>query len=114
MAKHTAEARPLLVVYRGEKRLLAVDLAAVLATGAALSGSPTVSIVTKRGRAATTLLTSDPAAPVVSGTEVRFWVIVGATETRGNFLALVSCASNNGETVKEEAPLIVQDRKSVV
>lgn len=97
-----------LLVYRGEKRFLASDLAAVLASGASLSGSPEVVVVKKRGRVGTELVVDSPAVPAISGTEVRFWVDVPADQERGNYLAVVSCASSNGETVVEEAPLLVQ------
>lgn len=96
-----------MLVYRGETRFLAVDLAAALATGDALTGDPTVEIVVKRGRTATTLLVADP-APALSGTEIQFWVEVPADQEPGIYLALVSCDTQNTETVKDEAPLIVQ------
>lgn len=99
----------MLLVYRGEKRFLSVEMAAVLPEGATLSGTPTVSIVAKRGRTATEMLTNDPAAPTVSSqTEVRFWIDVPADQARGNYLAIVTCDATNGETAKEEAPIIVQ------
>lgn len=95
-------------IFRGEKRLLAVDLANVLAVGDSLTGSPTVAVVVKRGRAATALVTDSPAAPSISGTEVRFWVDVPAATARANYLALVTCPTANGEVAKETAPLLVE------
>lgn len=98
-----------ILLYRGEKRFLSAELAASLATGATLSGTPTVEIVAKLGRGATTILTNDPAAPAVaSDTEVRFWADVPADQERGNYLAVVTCDSTNDEEVVEEVPIIVQ------
>lgn len=97
-----------MLVYRGEKRFLSVELAAVLGQADSLSGSPTVEIVMKRGRTATTMETTNPSAPAIDGTEVTFWVDVPDDQERGNYLALVTCPTANGETVFEEAPLIVQ------
>lgn len=95
-------------VYRGEKRFLSVELAAVLAQGDSLTGTPTVEIVAKRGRTATTMETSSPAAPAIDGTAITFWVDVPDDQERGNYLVLVECATANEEMVHEEAPLIVQ------
>lgn len=98
-----------ILLYRGEKRFLSAELAASLATGATLSGTPSVTIVAKRGRSATEILTNDPDAPAVdSDTEVRFWVDVPADQARGNYLAIVTCGTTNDEEVVEEVPLIVQ------
>lgn len=95
-----------LLVYRGEKRFLSAELAASLAEGDSLTGTPTVTIVAKRGRGATDLLTTP--APAVNETAVEFWVEVPADQARGNYLAVVTCGTANGETAVEEAPLIVQ------
>lgn len=95
-------------VYRGEKRFLSVDLAAVIAEGDDLAGTPTVEIVAKRGRGATTMETSTPTPPAVDGTEVEFWIDVPDDQERGNYLAIVECGTANGERVREEAPLLVQ------
>lgn len=97
-----------MLVYRGEKRFLAVELAAVIAEEDALTGTPDVAIVAKRGRADTELLASSPSGPGLSGTQVTFWVDVPEDQERGNYLVVVSCGTTGGETVTEEAPLIVQ------
>lgn len=95
-------------VYRGEKRYLSVDLANALAVGDTLVGTPTAQVITKRGRRATSILTNSPNIPARYGSEIRFWVDVAEDQTRGNYLVLVSCDTNNGETVQEEAPLVIQ------
>lgn len=95
-------------VYRGEKRFLSVDLAAVLAEGDTLDDDATVSVVFKRGREPVDFVVDDPAAPAVVDTEVRFWVDVPDDADRGNYLVLISCDTDNGEQVVEEAPLLVQ------
>lgn len=96
-----------LLVYRGERRFLSVELSAILAEGDSLAGTPTVEIVKKRGRAATTMVDNDP-APAVDETAVEFWLDVPDDQERGNYLAIVTCATTNGEVAVEEAPLIVQ------
>lgn len=93
-------------LYRGEKRLLSANLAPALAEGDTLSGTPNVSIVKKRGRGATTMLTTP--APALDGNTVEFWVDVPDDQERGNYLALVECATASGELAKEEVPLLVQ------
>src|SRR5262245_5426085 len=96
-------------VYRGERRYLAVDLAAVLAVGDALAGTPTVIVKTKRGRIVQSgIVMSSPIPPATSGTEVRFWVDIPDEQVIGNYLAVVECPTGNGERIVEEAPLIVQ------
>lgn len=92
--------------FRGERRFVSVELAASLAAGDALSGTPTVAIVVKRGRAPTTMVSTP--APAVDTTAVEFWVDVPEDQDRGGYLALVSCGTTNGETVIEEAPILVQ------
>lgn len=97
-----------MLVYRGEKRFLSVELAAVIAEGDDLAGPPTVEIVAKRGRVATDLVASAPSGPAVDGTEVEFWVDVPDDQEPGNYLAVVTVGTANGETIVEEAELIIQ------
>lgn len=94
-------------VYRGEKRFVAAELAALLAEGDSLAEPVSVEVVAKRGRTATTLVVSTPTAPAIDGTQVEFWVDVPDDQTRGNYLALVTCATVGEETLTVEAPLLV-------
>ncbi len=97
-----------MLVYRGEMRLLAVDLAAVLAEGDSLGDYPAVQIVHGSGRDPVDLSDSVPADPSVSGTEVEFWVDIPLEQEVGNYLVIVTCATTNGEVIVEEAPLVIQ------
>ena len=78
-----------------------------MADGDTLDGSPTVGVVAKRGRALADVVDPSPAPAVQDDVAVAFWVEIPADLTRGNYLAIVTCGTTNGETVIEEAPLIV-------
>lgn len=97
-----------MLVYRGEKRYLSVDLTNVLAEEDELAGTPTAEAIAKRGRVATDLVVSNPAAPGIDDAEVTFWVEVPEDQEPGNYFVIVECGTAAGETVREEAPLIVQ------
>lgn len=94
-------------LYPGERRFLAVDLVSLIRAGDSLSGTPDLEIVAKRGRTATTMLLSSPEEPAVLGTKVTFWVEVPLTQKRGNYLALVRCPTAEGESIPEEAKILV-------
>lgn len=93
-------------IKRGEKRLMAVDFTNLLAEGDSVASTPAVTIVRKRGRGATSLLSTP--APYINGSQVRFWVDAPADTTVTLYLITASCLSANGERLSQTAPLIVQ------
>lgn len=100
-----------MLVYSGEKRFVAVDLAndPGVVAGATLTGTPTVVVAAKHGTTdpATPIVVSTPAAPAISGTQVRFWGDFASVE-RGRYAAQVTVTLSNGETAKASPTLVVQ------
>jgi hypothetical protein len=97
-----------MLVYRGETRFLAVELAAVMAEGDELAAITSVEIVRRRGNAASDLLSNSPAPPAIDGTEVQFWVEIPDDNQRSWYLVVVTCSTMNGEVIVEKAPLVVK------
>lgn len=94
-------------LYRGERRFLSIDLAALIRAGDTLEDPPDLEIVAKRGRTATTMLLDSPAEPAVNGNTVTFWAEAPLTQARGIYLAIVRCPTAQGETIPEEAKILV-------
>jgi hypothetical protein len=98
----------LMLVYRGEKRFLSADLAAVIADGDSLASVVSCEVIRKTGRGSTALLVVDPSPPFISGTEVRFWIDVPLETAIGLYLAPIVCDTGSGERIVEEAPIVIQ------
>jgi hypothetical protein len=100
-------------VHPGERRYVAAELAALLAEGDSLTGTPTVTAVRKRGRIPADYIDDSP-APAVDETSVEFWLEIPEYDPetddespRGIYLAIVRCDTAAGETIEEEVPIIV-------
>lgn len=92
-------------VHPGEKRYIAAELAALLAEGDSLASVESVEVVAKRGRAATTMLSTP--APAIDDTAVEFWIDVPGDQAKAIYLGLVTCVTAAAETIIEEVPIIV-------
>jgi hypothetical protein len=88
-------------VYPGERRLLAAELAAAMTSGDALVGTPDVVSLAPH------ITVAESPAPAIVGTQVRFWVDVGATAKPAHVSVKVTCSTANAETIVEPVPLQV-------
>lgn len=90
-----------MIVYRGERRYLSIEMGGVLADGDTLTGAPIVEV------AGTELVQASP-APAIDGASVRFWIEVPADDRQKLRRIRVQCGTVGGETVVATAPLAIQ------
>ena len=102
-----------IVVARGEKRLISIELSGTLASGDSLASNPTVKATRRTGSvdvsAGTTdaLIASSP-APAISGTAVTFWTVqVPESYTTGRYDIEAAATTANGEVIEGYPPLTV-------
>ena len=94
-----------------ELRLVAVDLEndpAVVA-GATLASIVSTAFVEKRGEAAVDAIEPDtPAAPAISGDQVRVWLDTRTGVEPGRYILRATVTLSNGETAQGEEPVVVE------
>ena len=99
-----------MLMYRGEKRKLSVDMVASL-NGATPTGAPTVTIHRARGMedVSENTLTDDPAVPAFNGTVVEFWVDLATWTEVARLKVRIVCEVSSGERpVEHTVTLLVQ------